>query len=119
MMAAVRGILVGWNRVVPGKEVQAVALFGEAMAYWSGQQQAGAIESFEPVFLSPHGGDLNGFFLIRGEPGKLAELLETDDYLALEQKGSNLLEGHGVIPATFGEGISRRMSIYQKVTSGG
>ncbi len=40
-MAADRGILIGWNRVMPGKETQAVALFGEAMAFWGKQQQAG------------------------------------------------------------------------------
>ena len=39
-MAADRGILIGWNRVMPGKETQAVALFGEAMAFWGQQQQA-------------------------------------------------------------------------------
>ena len=89
------------------------------MGFWGKQQQAGVIESCEPVFLSPHGGDLNGFFLIRGDAAKLTQLMDTDEYIALEQKGSNLLEGHGVIRATFGEGITRRMGIYQKVAAGG
>jgi len=118
-MAADNGILIGWNRVVPGKETQALALFGEAMGFWSQQQQAGAIEGFEPVFLSPHGGDLNGFFLIRGDAAKLTQLMASDEYLTIEQKASYLLDGHGVIGASFGEGITRRMAIYQKVTSGG
>ena len=30
------------------------------------------IESFEPVFLEPHGGDLTGFILIQGDAAKLA-----------------------------------------------
>ncbi len=118
-MTADRGILIGWNRVVPGKETQAVALFGEALAFWSKQQQAGMVENFEPVFLAPHGGDLNGFFLIRGDATKLGEIMATDEYLTIEQKASYLLEGHGVIGAIFGEGINRNMAIYQKVTSGG
>jgi hypothetical protein len=118
-MAAESGILIGWNRVVPGKEAQAVALFGEALMFWGKQQQAGAIESFEPVFLAPHGGDLNGFILIRGDPAKLAAVMMTEEYVTIEQTASYLLEGHGVIGAIFGEGITRNMAIYQKVTSGG
>ena len=35
------------------------------------------------------------------------------------EQSSNLLEGYGVIRATFGEGITRRMGIYQKVAAGG
>lgn len=118
-MAADHGILIGWNRIVPGREVQATALFGEAMAFWSAQQQAGTIESFEPVLLSPHGGDLNGFFLVRGDAAKLGALMLTDEYLTIEQKASYLLDGHGVIGAIFGEGINRRMAINQKITAGG
>jgi hypothetical protein len=118
MMAANNGILIGWNRVTSGKETQALALFGEAIGFWSQQQQAGTIDSFEPVFLAPHGGDLNGFFLIRGDVGKLNQMLVSDDYLAIETKASYLLEGHGVIRAYFGEEITRQMGIYQKVISG-
>lgn len=82
---------------------QGVALFGEALAFW-GQQQAGAIESIEPVFLSPHGGDLNGFLLIRGDAAKLNQVLDTDDYLALQQKAGNLLEG----PASYTQYLGMR-----------
>jgi len=118
-MAAERGFLIGWNRVVPGKEAQAMALFGEALAFWGKQQQAGVVESFEPVFLTPHGGDLNGFILIRGDAARLSALMLTDEYLMIEQKASYLLDGHGVIGAMFGEAINRNMAIYQQVTSGG
>ncbi len=117
-MAANHGILIGWNRTVPGKEEQALALFGEAMAYWGGQQQAGAIASFEPVLLSPHGGDLNGFILIRGDAAKLGQLMTSDEYLAIETKANLLLEGHGVTGAVFGEEMTRRMGIFQKVAAG-
>lgn len=117
-MAADRGILIGWNRVVPGKESQAMALFGEALAFWS--TAAGRDDrELRTGFLSPHGGDMNGFILIRGEMAKLGQVMETDEYLTIQQKASYLLDGHGVIGAVFGEGINRNMAIYQKVTSGG
>ena len=69
--------------------------------------------------LAPHGGDMNGFILIRGDAAKLGQVMATDEYLTLEQKASYLLDGHGVIGAVFGEGINRNMAIYQQVTSGG
>jgi hypothetical protein len=38
-----------------------------------GLQLQGTIKSFDTVFLDPHGGDLNGFFLIRGLTGDLIQ----------------------------------------------
>ncbi len=114
-MAANHAVLFGWNRVVPGAEEKALALFGEALSFWGQQQQAGTIESFEPVLLSPHGGDLNGFILVRGEADKLNQVLASEVYLMLETKATLFLEGHGVIQAVCGEEITRRMGIYQQV----
>ena len=118
-MPATNGVLIGWNRVVPGKEEQAVALFAEAMEFWAQQQRTGAIESCEPVFLAPHGGELNGFFLVRGDPDKLNQVMDSDAYLLIETKATNWLQDHGVIRASFGEAIKHRMAVYQKVADGG
>jgi hypothetical protein len=64
-------IFIGWGNVVRGRERKALQVFNEALHYWSGLQQQGEIESFEPVLLELHGGDLNGFILIRGDRDKL------------------------------------------------
>ena len=53
------------------RESAAVDVFGEAVAYYTGLQGQGEIESFEIVFLDPHGGDLGGSFLLRGDAAKL------------------------------------------------
>ena len=58
-------VFMGWDRPSRGHEAAATALFQEFAEYLGGQQQAGTIQSFESVFLNPHGGDLNGFTLIR------------------------------------------------------
>jgi hypothetical protein len=55
------GLFVGWSSPVRGREAQAAKVFGEAAEFWTRQQQEGAIESWEAVFLEPHGGDLAGF----------------------------------------------------------
>jgi hypothetical protein len=51
----------------------ALALFQEAMQYYAQLQHQGEIDSFEPVQLESHGGDLQGFLLLRGDTDKLAQ----------------------------------------------
>ncbi len=71
-------IFFGWNRPIPGREKLSGAHFQEFAQYLGGLQQSGTIQSFEAVLLDPHGGDLNGFFLIRGEPAKLDAVMASD-----------------------------------------
>ncbi len=74
------GLFVGWGEVVRGRETEAVEVFNETLGYYARLQEEGTIESFEPVFLEPHGGDLNGFILIRGEAEKLAALRVSEEF---------------------------------------
>ena len=55
---------------------QAIKVFNEVFEYYSRLQQEGQIESFEPVLLEAHGGELGGFFLLRGSlfEGQVEEL---------------------------------------------
>ena len=68
------GLFIGWGEVVRGREAEAVATFSSSMEYFGGLEADGTIESVEPVFLEPHGGDLQGFFFLRGDAEKLAAL---------------------------------------------
>jgi hypothetical protein len=68
-----RVLFIGWNRPVVGREQQAMELWQKAMEYYGKLQADGRIESFEPVILTAHGGDLNGFVMLRGGAEKLAE----------------------------------------------
>jgi hypothetical protein len=61
------GLFVGFGTTVRGRERQAIKVFNEAIEYYTRLQQQGEIESFETVFLDPHGGDLIGFTLVRGD----------------------------------------------------
>src|SRR5579872_97524 len=68
------GLFIGFGAPVRGRERQATKVFNEAFEYYSRLQQEGEIESFEPVLLEPHGGELDGFFLLRGDQDKLARI---------------------------------------------
>ena len=74
------GLFIGWGEVVRGREAEAVETFNATVEYFAGLQAEGAIESFEPVFLELHGGDLNGFFLVRGEAAQLAALRVDEEF---------------------------------------
>ena len=67
-------ILIGWNEPKPGRESMAAQLFADTMKYYTTLVEQRAIESFEPVILTRHGGDFNGFILLRGEAAKLDAL---------------------------------------------
>ena len=96
-------IFMGWNRPVPGREALNAEHFQESMQYLGRLQAEGMIESFQTVLLNPHGGDLNGFVLIRGEASKLQDLSATEEWLANTTRSGVLLEGFGVVGGVTGD----------------
>ena len=105
-------ILFGWNRSVPGRERVGAGHFDEFLKYLGGLQQKGAIQTFDVMFLDAHGGDLNGFFLIRGESARLDTLVSTTDWITHITRASLHLEGTGVIRGVTGDEIMKRMAIW-------
>lgn len=73
-------VLFGWQRSIPGREQMSAAHFDEFVGYLGGLQASGSIGSWDVVFLDPHGGDLNGFFLIKGEPAQINSLVTSEDW---------------------------------------
>ena len=105
-------ILFGWNRSIPGREKVGVLHFDEFVKYLGGLQQRSAIQAFDVVFLDVHGGDLNGFFLIKGESAKLDALVSTTEWITHITRASLHLEGSGVIRGVTGDEIMKRMAIW-------
>lgn len=107
-------IFVGWNRPVPGREQSSAQLFQEFSQYVAGLQQSGAIDSFETVLLSLHGGDLNGFFLIRGDADQLNSLRATEEWMVYEIRSGLNLEGAGTVLGVNNEGVMEWMNLWMK-----
>ena len=103
-------MLFGWNRPIPGREKLSGQHFDEFVSYLGGLQQKGAIQGFEIVFLDTHGGDLNGFFLIKGDTSKLDALVSTNDWITHITRASLHLEGAGVIRGVTGNEIPEFMA---------
>jgi hypothetical protein len=106
------GLFIGFGDPARGREREAVELFNEIVGYFAGLQENGEIESFEPVFLEPHGGDLSGFFLLRGEAEQLSALRVNDDFTHLVLRASLCVENVGVVGADLAERLQRNMEYY-------
>lgn len=106
------GLFIGFGAPVRGRESQAVGLFNETIGYYARLQGEGEIESFEPVFLEPHGGDLGGFILIRGESEKLAALRVSEEFTQFTIRAALYVENVGVVGADLAGRIQRQMEYY-------
>ena len=107
-------LFIGWNRPIPGREQQAMDLFQRAMEYYAKSQSDGKIESFEPVLLNHHGGDLNGFILIKGDEEKLMELWREDTFVDSVIEADYCLENFGVIKGAVSEKVADILSRWSK-----
>jgi hypothetical protein len=106
------GLFIGWGEVVRGRETEAVEVFNETLAFYGRLEEEGTIDSFEPVFLEPHGGDLNGFILIRGDAEKLAALRVSDEFTQLSLRATLIVDGFGVVGVDLAERLQRQMEYY-------
>jgi hypothetical protein len=106
------GLFIGFGEPVRGRESQAVELFNETIGYYARLQEEGQIESFEPVFLEPHGGDLGGFILIRGDAEKLASLRVSEEFTQLSLRAGLIVANFGVVGADLAQRIERQMEYY-------
>jgi hypothetical protein len=108
------GLFIGWGSPRTGREAAAYQAFQDAVTYMKGLQAAGEIESFETVLLNYHGGDLNGFFLVRGDPEKLGRLSMAPEFNRLTMRAANCNEGIGCVMATVDDGAMRNMANWKE-----
>lgn len=109
-------VFLGWGEVVRGRESKAVDVFNESIEYYTGLQREGKLESFEPWFLAPHGGDLGGFILLRGDRAQLDEILRSPEFESLQARVGMIVDRLGVVPAATGESLARLMGQFQEAT---
>ncbi len=111
-------IFLGWNQPYPGRERMASEHFGEYMQYLGGLQQAGTIQSFDAVLLNPHGGDLNGFILIRGDSAKLDALVSSEAFETHQIRAGLELAELGTIRGVTGDLLMKQLAAYGRAIPG-
>ena len=105
-------LFIGWGEVVRGREAEAVETFNSTIEYFTGLQSEGTIESFEGVFLEQHGGDLNGFFFVRGDAESLSALRVDEEFEAVILRAGLIVNNIGVVGAAMGARLQRQMGAY-------
>ncbi len=107
-------LVVGWNRAIVGRESAAAEAFATAVSYYEKQVKAGKLTSFEPYFLTAHGGDLNGFWILKGSHQNLEWIRSDEEFTDNLLRATHCLEGVGVIPAYTGAVIGDMMQRWMK-----
>jgi hypothetical protein len=108
------GLFIGWGEVVRGREDRALESFNATIELFGQMQSDGRIESFEVALLNPHGGDLQGFMLLRGSEAQMDAVPHDEEFEHVMTRASLLVENLGIIPALMGASLARGMSIYQE-----
>jgi hypothetical protein len=115
-------LFIGWGATAAGRERKSVELFGESLKYLAGLVEKGRIASVEPFFLEPHGGDLEGFFLVRGDLEELNRIRGEDEFQRLAVRAQVVTQSFGVVGAITGERLNKHMAWFteaaKEVTSG-
>lgn len=108
-------VFFGWNRSIPGRERVSKSHFEEFVGYLTGLQKGSQIESFDVAFLNPHGGDMNGFFLIRGSDGGLDAMMSSADWVKHITRANLHLQGAGAVKAVTGKLVAERMALWSSL----
>lgn len=108
------GLFIGWGQVVRGREAEAVEAFTATMEYFAGLQADGTIEGTDAVFLEPHGGDLSGYFFVRGDAESLSALRVDPGFDAVIIRAGLVVENIGVVGAATGPRLERQMGAFME-----
>src|SRR5438093_8090699 len=109
-----KGVLFfGWGNATRGREMKALQVFQEALNYWGGLQQKGEIDSFEPFFLEPHGGDLVGFLIIKGDQDKLNRVRTAPETLRINTRAGLIVENFGMVGGWTGKEMEEQIGLFQ------
>jgi hypothetical protein len=118
-----RALFVGFGQPVRGREERAVDVFGEFVGMFGRMQSEGRIEGMDVTLLTPHGGDLGGFFMVHGSEAQCSALQLDEEFRRASIDAGLIVENFGVVPAITGEGVGREMAWYgdavKKVGVGG
>jgi hypothetical protein len=113
-MVQTNTVLFGWNRAIAGREGMAAELFTHVVSFYEKLKSTNQLESYEAVFLNRHGGDLNGFFLLKGTHAQLDSMLSSDEFVTITMRAEQYLDGVGVITGYTGALIPDLMQRWMK-----
>lgn len=109
-------LFLGWGQVVRGREQLALQVFEESVAYYGKLQADGQIEAFEAFLLAPHGGELAGFFILRGEQSALDSVRSSPEFQRVLARAGAIVDNLGVVSAYTGEALAAQMGVFGEIS---
>jgi hypothetical protein len=88
-------------------------VFQETIEFHGKLQQDGKIDGFDAHLIAPHGGDLAGFILLRGEREALDDVRNSEDFERLIARAASVVDQVGVLNAYSGEALGQAMGRFQ------
>lgn len=107
-------LIIGWNRAVVNRESAAAECFASTVAYFEKLERNGKITSFDTVLLSQHGGDFNGFFVLKGTNADLDWVRSDEEFVDNIVRATHCLTNVGVIPGYTGVSVGDMMTRWTK-----
>jgi hypothetical protein len=107
-----RALFVGFGAPVRGREERAIEVFGEFVEMFGRMQSDGRIDGMDVTLLDPHGGELGGFFMVRGSADQCAALSIDEEFRRACIDASLIVDHFGVVPAATGDGVQSEMAMY-------
>jgi len=108
-------LFLGWGGTYPGRERLARETYTELVDVLNRLKAEGEIEGFETVLLAPHGGELDGFMLVYGEPDKLATLQMRDALNRVQMRARLDHAKFSVIWAVTGDEVKAEFELLDEV----
>ena len=109
------GLCIAFGEVVRGREKRALEVYSDTLQYFGRLQKEGQIERFDVVILGPTGGDVGGFWLLRGTAEQIDSLRRSDEYVQIVQRVALVVNGLRIADAFVDEGLAEVMGGYQKL----
>ena len=106
-----RVLIVSWGQPVRGRERHGLEVFGEAVAYYGEQRDAGRIEGFEVMILDPNA-LMEGCMLLQGSHAQLDALREEERFRRLLIDAALVVDDLCVAEGFTAEGVQEAMGQY-------
>ena len=105
-------LFVGWGQPVRGREKRSLDVFNDAATFYGARVADGSIESFDPVLLDPHGGGLQGFFLIKGPAQGLSTMMASEEFQRLHVRAGMIVDDLGIIEAWVDDAVLTQLTYF-------
>ena len=114
---AQEALFIGWGAPVRGRETKGIELYRAGLEYFGRLEQDGRIEAMDAVILAAHGGDLYGFWLLRGSYEQFGELRADMEFIRFVTRLGVTNERVGVVRAWVGDGAEGVLSLYEEAVA--